>query len=247
MWYNDTTDPFGRSPSVITWDHSTGAQVLQEPRVWISGLSDEGGVIYLATAMKQFGLADASEIAKLEQFANKVLSKKIQNSDFTVRKSIFFYEPKQLPDYQYDQSINWDNWWSWNKDASYATDRAYDYIHVIGAYWALYRAGRDNNSVLKVHDWQWYLGQAYNTTIACFKTDSNGDGLIGYSRLGLMGETVVGELLADLQRENWSKEADAVEAAMKLRADAWESQTEPFGSEMAWDSTGQEGIYYWSK
>jgi hypothetical protein len=247
MWYNDTTDPFGRSPSVITWDHSTGAQVLQEPRVWISGLSDEGGVIYLATAMKQFGLADASEIAKLEQFANKVLSKKIQNSDFTVRKSIFFYEPKQLPDYQYDQSINWDNWWSWNKDASYATDRAYDYIHVIGAYWALYRAGRDNNSVLKVHDWQWYLGQAYNTTIACFKTDSNGDGLIGYSRLGLMGETVVGELLADLQRENWSKEAGAVEAAMKLRADAWESQTEPFGSEMAWDSTGQEGIYYWSK
>jgi hypothetical protein len=62
-----------------------------------------------------------------------------------------------------------------------------------------------------------------------------------------MGETVVGELLADLQRENWSKEAGAVEAAMKLRADAWESQTEPFGSEMAWDSTGQEGIYYWSK
>ncbi|KAJ5995179.1 hypothetical protein N7481_002156 [Penicillium waksmanii] len=246
MWYNDPTDPFGRSPSVITWDHSTGAQVLQEPRVWISGLSDEGGVIYLATAMKQFGLADASEVAKLEQFANKVLSKKIQNSDFTVRKSIFFYEPKQLPGYQYDQSINWGNWWSWNKDASYATDRAYDYIHVIGAYWALYRAGRDNDSILKVHNWQWYLGQAYNTTIACFETDSNGDGVIGYSRLGLMGETVVGELLADLQREKWSDEADAVEAAMKLRADAWDSQAEPFGSEMAWDSTGQEGIYYWS-
>ncbi|CAI7669971.1 unnamed protein product [Penicillium pancosmium] len=246
MWYNDPTDPFGRSPSVITWDHSTGAQVLQEPRVWISGLSDEGGVIYLATAMKQFGLADASEVAKLEQFANKVLSKKIQNLDFTVRKSIFFYEPKQLPDYQYDQSIDWGNWWSWNKDASYATDRAYDYIHVIGAYWALYRAGRDNDSILKVHNWQWYLGQAYNTTIACFETDSDGDGVIGYSRLGLMGETVVGELLADLQREKWSDEADAVEAAMKLRADAWDSQAEPFGSEMAWDSTGQEGIYYWS-
>ncbi|KAJ5568722.1 hypothetical protein N7450_011208 [Penicillium hetheringtonii] len=246
MWYNDTEDPFNRAPSVVTWDHSSGAQVLQEPRVWISGLSDEGGVIYLATAMKQSGLADATEISKLEQFASEVLSKRIQNPDFTVRKSIFFYEPEKVPDFQYDQSINWGNWWSWNKEASYATDRAYDYIHVIGAYWALYRAGRDDNSLLKVHTWQWYLGMAYNTTITCFETDSNGEGVIGYSRLGLMGETVVGELLDDLHREDWTDEADAVEAAMRIRAEAWDSQAEPFGSEMAWDSTGQEGIYYWS-
>lgn len=247
MWFDDTSDPFGRAPSVMTWDHSVGAQALQDPRVWISGLSDEGGVIYLATAMKQFGLSNAAEIAKLEQFAKNVLSKKIQNPDFTVRKSIFFYEPAQVPGYQYDQSIDWRNWWSWNKDAAYATDRAYDYIHVIGAYWALYRAGRADGSLLSVNSWQWYLSQAYNTTITCFATDSDGNGLVGYSRLGLMGETVVGELLADLQREGWTSEADAVEAAMKLRADAWDTEAVPYGSEMAWDSTGQEGIYYWSK
>jgi hypothetical protein len=62
-----------------------------------------------------------------------------------------------------------------------------------------------------------------------------------------MGETVVGELLADLRREGWTGEADAVEAAMRLRADAWDTEAVPYGSEMAWDSTGQEGIYYWSK
>lgn len=247
MWFDDTSDPFGRAPSVMTWDHSVGAQALQDPRVWISGLSDEGGVIYLATAMKQFGLSNAAEIAKLEQFAKNVLSKKIQNPDFTVRKSIFFYEPAQVPGYQYNQSIDWGNWWSWNKDAAYATDRAYDYIHVIGAYWALYRAGRADPSLLSVNSWQWYLGQAYNTTITCFATDSNGNGLVGYSRLGLMGETVVGELLVDLQREGWTSQADAVEAAMKLRADAWDAEAVPYGSEMAWDSTGQEGIYHWSK
>ncbi|OOQ90480.1 hypothetical protein PEBR_04143 [Penicillium brasilianum] len=246
MWFDDASDPFGRAPSVIPWDHSTGAQVLQDPRVWISGLSDEGGVIYLATAMKQFGLSNAAEITKLENFAKDVLSKTIQNPDFTVRKSIFFYEPDQVPGYQYNQSIDWGNWWSWNKNASYATDRAYDYIHVIGAYWALYRAGRADESLLSVNTWQWYLGQAYNTTITCFATDSNGNGLVGYSRVGLMGETVVGELLADLQRENWTNEADAVEAAMRLRADAWDTEAVPYGSEMAWDSTGQEGIYYWS-
>ncbi|KAJ5107431.1 hypothetical protein N7456_004106 [Penicillium angulare] len=244
MWFNDTSDPFKRGPSIITWDESVRAQVLQEPRVWISGLSDEGGVIYLSTAMKQSGLAEESEIAKLEQFASETLSTTIQNSDFTVRKSIFFYQPDQVPGYQYDSSIDWT--YSWNKDASYATDRAYDYIHVLGAYWALYRAGRYNDSLLKINTWQWYLGQAYNTTITCFATDLSADGNIGYSRLGLMGETVVGELLADLQREGWTDEANAVIASMKLRADAWNSEDVPYGSEMAWDSTGQEGVYYWS-
>lgn len=247
MWFDNTADPFGRAPSVITWDYSVGAHVLQDPRVWIAGLSDEGGVIYLATAMKQFGLTETAEVAKLEQFVVEVLSTTVQNPDFTVRKSIFYYQPDQVPGYHYDQSINWGNWWSWNKNSSYSTDRAYDYIHVIGAYWALYRAGRDDDSALKVHAWQWYLSQAYNTTVTCFATDSSGNGLVGYSRVGLMGETVVGELLADLRREQWTDEANALEAAMKLRADAWSTQAVPYGSEMAWDSTGQEGIYYWSK
>lgn len=246
MWFDNQTDPFGRAPSVISWDHSVQAHVLQDPRVWIPGLSDEGGVIYLATAMKQSALADATEVAKLEKFVSEVLSKTVQNLDFTVRKSIFFYQPDLVPGYHYNQAIDWSNWWSWDKNASYSTDRAYDYIHVLGAYWALYRAGRDND-VLKEHSWQWYLSQAYNTTMTCFATDWAGNGLIGYSRVGLMGETVVGELLADLRREQWNDEADAVQAAMKLRADAWNTQAVPYGSEMAWDSTGQEGIYYWSK
>lgn len=62
--------------------------------------------------MKQFGLSNAAEITKLENFAKDVLSKTIQNPDFTVRKNIFFYEPDQVPGYQYNQSIDWGNWWS---------------------------------------------------------------------------------------------------------------------------------------
>lgn len=34
---------------------------------------------------------------------------------------------------------------------------------------------------------------------------------------------------------------------MKERADAWSKEAYPFGSEMAWDSTGQEEVYDWSK
>jgi hypothetical protein len=34
---------------------------------------------------------------------------------------------------------------------------------------------------------------------------------------------------------------------MKTRADRWRSQAYPFGSEMPWDSTGQEEVYAWTK
>jgi hypothetical protein len=248
MWFDDSSDPFGRAPSVMTWDDSVQAIVDQEPRVWISGLSDEGGTIHLASTMKQFAQADSTEVAKLGQFATQVLSTTVQNANnFTVRKSVFYYDTAALPNYAYSSSIDWGNWWSWDKSDSYSTDRAYDYIHVLGSYWALYRAGRDNPALFPNFNWEWYLANAYNTTITCFATDSNGNGLVGYSRLGLMGETVVGELLVDLQREGWTDEAAQVEAAMKLRADAWDAEAVPFGSEMAWDSTGQEGVYYWTK
>ncbi|KAF4220828.1 hypothetical protein CNMCM5878_000484 [Aspergillus fumigatiaffinis] len=246
MWFTDKSDPFGRAPSIMSYDASTKKPVLQDPRVWIAGLSDEGGVIYMATAMKQSAHPDANEITKLEEFVSKVLFPTIQNGGDLVRKSIFFYEPSAVLGYSYSKSIDWGNWWSWNKADSYSTQRSYDYIHVVATYWALYRAGRDQPGLLKQNTWQWYLGRAVNTTIACFATNSAGRELVQYSRVGQMGETVVGELLHDLRREGWSKEADAVEASMKKRADLWNSQAEPFGSEMAWDSTGQEGVYYWS-
>ncbi|GFF52291.1 hypothetical protein IFM46972_09501 [Aspergillus udagawae] len=246
MWFTDKSDPFGRAPSIMSYDASTGRPVLQDPRVWIAGLSDEGGVIYMATAMKQSAHPDPNEIAKLEEFVSKVLFPTIQSSGNLVRKSIFFYEPSAVPGYSYSKSIDWGNWWSWNKADSYSTQRSYDYIHVVASYWALYRAGRDQPGLLKQNTWQWYLSRAYNTTIACFATDSAGRELVQYSRVGQMGETVVGELLRDLRREGWSKEADAVEASMKRRAELWNSQPDPFGSEMAWDSTGQEGVYYWT-
>jgi hypothetical protein len=61
-----------------------------------------------------------------------------------------------------------------------------------------------------------------------------------------MGEWVLGELLKDLKREGMINEASALEASMRYRANLWETQAIPFGSEMAWDSTGQEGVYFWT-
>jgi hypothetical protein len=52
-------------------------------------------------------------------------------------------------------------------------------------------------------------------------------------------------LLTDLKREGWFEKAGEIEQLMKERADRWKTESYPFGSEMAWDSTGQEEVYAW--
>lgn len=62
-----------------------------------------------------------------------------------------------------------------------------------------------------------------------------------------MGETGIRLLLEDLKREGLTANATLVESRMRTRWTAWSTQRYPFGSEMAWDSTGQEGVYSWSR
>ncbi|KAK7946490.1 uncharacterized protein PG986_010811 [Apiospora aurea] len=241
QWFNDTSDPFGRAPSVMTYDYEAKAIVTQDPRAWVAGLSDEGGAgSFLAAAMKQVVQPSAEEVAKLESFVDGVLWKTIQTADFSVRKSIFYYEPSKIPGYKYNPSFDWSVWWSWNKQASYAIDRAYDYVHVAATYWALYRVARAYPALTRSHTWDFYLNQAYQTIVRSMKSD------VGYNRVGLMGETVFGEVLADLKREGQAPKASSLEQSMRTRATQWDSEEVPFGSEMAWDSTGQEGVYYWA-
>ncbi|ORY01438.1 hypothetical protein BCR34DRAFT_592265 [Clohesyomyces aquaticus] len=247
QWYTNTSDPFHRAPSVMSYDRETNSPVLQDPRVWIAGLSDEGGAgAYLAAVMKQFAHPSAAEIAKLELFINTTLFGVIQNLDYSVKKSIFFHDPAAVPGYRYSPDINWSTWASWNKSQASNTGRAYDYVHVIATYWAMYRIGRAYPSLLTLHPWTWYLTQASKTVFSLMRTDASGTPVVDYALVGLMEETVIGELLTDLYRENYTLIADRVSANMSYRANLWNKQAVPFGSEMAWDSTGQEGVYYWS-
>jgi hypothetical protein len=248
-WFDDESDPFGRAPSPLTYDRIANQQVTQDPRVWIAGLSDEGGVgMYLATIMKQSAQPDAEEITKLEQFVSKVLSTTIQNPDGSVKKSIFYHDPSVQPNYPYNPAFDWTSWTSWDLADAYATDRAYDYVHPTAAYWAMYRASRAYPELFTVHTWDWYLNQAYRTVIALMRPDTSGNCCeVGYALDGLMEETIFGELLKDLTREGWTVQAGNVVQNMSVRADYWETLAVPFGSEMAWDSTGQEGVYYWAK
>jgi hypothetical protein len=54
-------------------------------------------------------------------------------------------------------------------------------------------------------------------------------------------------VLDDLNREGMTAEAGTLEAAMRARAEAWRKLAYPFGSEMPWDSTGQEEVYAWTR
>lgn len=81
QWFDNSSDPFRRSPSVISYDRQVDAVVLNDPRVWISGLSDEAGAgSWLTASMKQFVQPSVAEVAKMETFINSTLWGSIQNS-----------------------------------------------------------------------------------------------------------------------------------------------------------------------
>jgi hypothetical protein len=251
QWFVDPTDPFHRSPSVMSYDRAKDQMVTQDSRVWIAGLGDEGGCSWLTAAMKEFVLPNKAEVDKYAEFVDKVLWGQLQVSEgdqmYAVRKSLFYYEPAALPDFKYDPSIRWSPGFpSWNKQAAYgATDRGYDYPHVVAAYWSMYRLARNNPGLVTAEKWEWYLDKAFQTTK--YLTTRHGRNGPGYTQFGLMEGDIFVYLLNDLKCEGWTDQANAVETAMKRRADRWKNEPFPFGSEMAWDSTGQEEVYAWTE
>jgi hypothetical protein len=244
QWFADPADPFKRSPSVMTFDRDENRIVTEDTRVWIAGLGDEGGSSWLTGAMKQLGRPDRAELEKYQAFVDQVLWGGLQYADgpleYGVRKSLFYHQPDQLPPGYYRSDWNWSTWTSWNRSAAEAVDRSYDYPHVAALYWVMYRVARNHVGLVTNHPWAWYLTHAYRTSLAMVAHARH------YAQFGQMEGTIFLEILRDLKRENWTGEAAAVESAMKARADTWTRLPYPYGSEMPWDSTGQEEVYAWT-
>ncbi|KAG6007197.1 hypothetical protein E4U43_000344 [Claviceps pusilla] len=248
-WFSDAQDPFNRTNSIIAYDYEARAQITQEKRVWIAGIADEAGSIHEAIFMKSSVLPDAAEIEKLELMANTAIWGNLQEKDgktpYGVKRSLFYYDPKALPNYPYSKSTDWQ--YSWNQTDATAVWRAYDYVHVSAAYYSLYRAEQVSAGILKRQPALWYLKQAYHTVMASQAKLSDDTPITAYADAGLMGETIWTHLLRDLKAENLMDEFHNMERVMRDRVTAWMRQSSPFGSEMAWDSTGQEPIYAWAK
>ena len=246
QWFDDEADPFGRAPSVISYDYTNRRQVTEDNRAWIAGLGDEGGSgAWLGAAMKQLIQPDPDEIRKLERFVDETLWDGLQYAEgplrFGVRKSLFYYEPDDLPEGTYSDSIGYGGWSSWSREHAATVERSYNYPHVAALYWTMYRLARNHTGLVTNHDWAWYLERAHETAQAMVRLAPH------YAQFGQMEGTVFLRILEDLQREGWDDASSALEATMKERADLWRSLDFPFGSEMAWDSTGQEEVFAWSR
>lgn len=245
-WFVDPNDPFHRSPSVMTYNRDENKIVMQDSRAWVAGLGDEGGGGgWIAAIMKEIVEPNKDEIDKLQQFVDGVVWGGLQYKDggrkYGVRKSLFYYQPDEMPAGFYRSDFDWSSWTSWNKKASEQTDRSYDYPHVAALYWVLYRLARDHQGLVTNHPWDWYLDHAYETSVAMTKYAQ------GLAVFGQMEGSVFVQILADLKAEGMNDKAADLESRMHSRAERWREQAYPFGSEMPWDSTGQEEVYDWTK
>ncbi len=245
QWFDEPNDPFHRNPSVISYDYKIKKQVTKDSRSWISGLSDEGGAGgWLAAVMKQLVQPDKEEIKKLQQFVDSTLWGVIQYKEgehkYGVKKSVFYYEPDSLPKGTYSDDVNYKSWTAWDHKHANDPGRSYNYPHVAAAYWVMYRLARYHEGLVDNRTWDWYLKQAYHTSIAMTEQAPY------YAQFGQMEGSVFLLILEDLKHENFSEMSADLESKMKKRADHWEALDYPFGSEMPWDSTGQEEVYMWS-
>jgi hypothetical protein len=251
-WFEDANDPFGRSPAVMTFDHESNQIVTQAKQAWVAGLGDDGGATWLAGAMKLLGQPDADQVGKYQRFVDGAIWGGLQYKDgpqqYGVKRTLFYYEPSMLPNGYYSSSVQWIDpttgqkyWGAWDRAHTLEVPRSYNYPHVAALYWSLYRLARNNPGLVSNHPWDWYLTQAYKTAITMTTLGNE------YAKFGLMDGTVFLEILHDLQREGLSQNASDLEAKMKARETVWRTQNYPFGSEMPWDSTGQEEVYAWTR
>ncbi len=245
QWFEKEGDRFGRSPSVISYDNEKKQQVLEDNRVWIAGLSDEAGAgSWLGAIMKQSVLPDKKEIDKLQRFVGETLWGRIQVAEgpdkYGVRKSLFYYAPDSLPAGTYNIPANLKVWSLWPKKEAYSLGRSYNYPHVAAAHWVLYRLARHHKGLVSTQSWNWYLNNAFETAMAMVRLAPH------YAEFGQMEGTIFYIILKDLKAEGMSEMVGKLEAEMKKRAIHWASLPYPFGSEMPWDSTGQEEVYIWS-
>ncbi len=243
QWYENDEDPFGRSPSVMNYDYEKMQILTQERRSWFVGLSDEAGAgSWLAAIMKQLVNPEREEVEKIKRFMQETLWGGIQHdSDSTrygVRKSLFYYEPERMPKGTYSDSISFRGWEAWSLENAEDLGRSYNYPHVAAAHWVMYHLGR--NRGYEEIDWKCSLENAYHTAIAMVKFAP------WYAQFGQMEGSVFLYILLDLQREGFTEMASSLEEEMRKRADQWQSLDYPFGSEMPWDSTGQEEVYMWT-
>ena len=246
QWFTDASDPFHRAPSFMSYDRELNQIVLQDSRAWIAGLSDEGGAgSWLAVAMKQLVQPNRRRSKSCNNswmaWLMGACSSRMALMPTVCARAFSTISPTRCRLAIYRSDFDWKTWTSWSKQASEAVDRSFNYPHVAAAYWVLYRLARNNEGLVTNHPWDWYLKRAYETSLAMTNFAAT------LAEFGQMEGDIFVQILADLKNEGMTAEAANLEEKMRHRPERWKTQAYPFGSEMPWDSTGQEEVYAWTK
>ena len=271
----NASDPWHRGPGYMGTDaevgNGVGAPLLEEPRVFMAGMSDESGASApLAMSVKQLGLPSTREVAQLEDWVHNTLwagstgvrKNFLQGSDHSVRLSMLYWSDAIDADpagpaqslapalYKHCHKC-WAGcskkrdccYWMhcWSEEHSLETWRAYNYPHVATDYWALYRLGRHFNPPLTKRA-DWRWYLEQAGKTAVAMSRFGGRGT---NLWGLMVGSTFATILSDLRREGMTALANELEAAKDKRMKKWLSMIFPYGSEFPWDSTGHEEIHTW--
>lgn len=227
----DFSDNFGRRHSYMSFDWEADKMVLEEERTFISGLSDEPGAgPNLLMAIKNFFSPKKNQVYQLEDYVEDVLWGNLQNEDYSINASLYYKEDE--------------NSRSWSKERGLETWRAYNYPHQAAIYWVLYKLSRNYEGLVTKRRWEWYLKQSYKTILA-MEEFCGEDKFLHLEQFGLMVGSVHKWIVEDLYNEGWIDEHQKLEEYMYKRYKIWASLKYPYGSEMPWDSTGQEEVYIW--
>jgi hypothetical protein len=129
--------------------------------------------------------------------------------------------------------------WCMDERMANATYRSFNYPHHTASYWAMYHVARYYDKLHTYRPWHWYLERAAKTSLR-FNQNT-----------GVMDGTVFREVLHALKAEGslnatiaaWATQLDA---HMHARQSRWQRQRFPYGSEFAFDTTGQEEVVIWN-
>ncbi len=231
----------------MTYDRETNQIVTQDSRAWIAGLGDEGGAgSWLAAMMKEFGQPNKAELDKISAVRRRrALGRPaVQRRTAAIRRA---EEPLLLSTRSNARqatiaatSIGAAGP-AGTRRHSESVDRSYNYPHVAALYWVMYRLARNHEGLVTNHPWDWYLTHAYQTVGGHDQVAAD------YARFGQMEGDIFLQILDDLKREGMTTRGRGPRSEDESPRRSLARQAYPFGSEMPWDSTGQEEVYAWTK
>ena len=260
-------DPFGRGAAVLPYDREDRRIRLNDARAYDVGLSDDAGAANnLGLASSMMFAPSQKPLSRLDEYIKHTLygvkpdtaaaplkSLQLPEPNNGIRMTMFYYNQTYFA-WNYTESAECEvkahlNYcWCMTESQANATYRGFNYPHQIAVWYAMYRAARNHPHLQVEHPWEWYLARAANTTIR-----------LGYARIGYMDGTVTREVLRSVLEEAeeaaptasvdapslWDVLGQQILAGEKGRADFFVTAPNPYGSEFAYDTTGQEEVVVW--